>query len=501
MLTLVLFVALAQQSGVPSRAGSSSGSGSAAVSPNAPPGFSVGFPQTCVVPIPTQNGFSGSPGEFSMAYSTWSGGAGPTPTLGSGRTRSGRGTIGTSVADLSSATVQTGYSYVARGPSVEIGGFSWWSRFSKITPAFNGGVAWHNGLGGYAQFGINCERPTTRRFDGMMFLCEDGGMQKVHLCSCNDAGRSCTDTGANFPCGQHALGDAGFEMFYDVTLTAPPAVESVSYTIKNLTTGAEGGGVITQNLPRNTVMLQWDMGLCNVDSGVAQTMEFMTSCFNDYSLAPVTTVPAVDGGSVALDSGIVAYYAMEDGGLSSTGSYNATFTGASLVTNVDAGKIGLGLNSTAITGTHYFAPTAAPTYVSSVPYSISMWVQPRAFTATYQKLFGNNFNVGWYVFGDAGVRMFSGSAYDAIPQTALTGNVWTHVAVTHNGSWSYLYINGVKTAAVTLAYSFTLQSIANSTGTQPFYGFIDEVGMWDRELSPNEVAALYNGGAGLQYPF
>ena len=130
-----------------------------------------------------------------------------------------------------------------------------------------------------------------------------------------------------------------------------------------------------------------------------------------------------------------------------------------------------------------------------------MWVQPRAFTATYQKLFGNNFNVGWYVFGDAGVRMFSGSAYDAIPQTALTGNVWTHVAVTHNGSWSYLYINGVKTAAVTLAYSFTLQSIANSTGTQPFYGFIDEVGMWDRELSPNEVAALYNGGAGLQYPF
>jgi hypothetical protein len=32
-------------------------------------------------------------------------------------------------------------------------------------------------------------------------------------------------------------------------------------------------------------------------------------------------------------------------------------------------------------------------------------------------------------------------------------------------------------------------------------GQIDEVGIWSRALSSTEVTKLYNGGAGLQYPF
>jgi hypothetical protein len=32
-------------------------------------------------------------------------------------------------------------------------------------------------------------------------------------------------------------------------------------------------------------------------------------------------------------------------------------------------------------------------------------------------------------------------------------------------------------------------------------GLIDEVGIWSRALTGAEVTSLYNGGAGLQYPF
>jgi hypothetical protein len=32
-------------------------------------------------------------------------------------------------------------------------------------------------------------------------------------------------------------------------------------------------------------------------------------------------------------------------------------------------------------------------------------------------------------------------------------------------------------------------------------GDIDEVGIWSRVLTSTEVTQLYNGGAGLQYPF
>jgi hypothetical protein len=32
-------------------------------------------------------------------------------------------------------------------------------------------------------------------------------------------------------------------------------------------------------------------------------------------------------------------------------------------------------------------------------------------------------------------------------------------------------------------------------------GYIDEVGIWNKTLSPNEVTLLYNNNIGLTYPF
>lgn len=69
-----------------------------------------------------------------------------------------------------------------------------------------------------------------------------------------------------------------------------------------------------------------------------------------------------------------------------------------------------------------------------------------------------------------------------------------------------LFINGV------LDNEFATNPIVNIYGQYPFFfgfdgvsrffnGLIDEVGIWRRTLSLEEVLLLYNNGNGLQYPF
>ena len=88
---------------------------------------------------------------------------------------------------------------------------------------------------------------------------------------------------------------------------------------------------------------------------------------------------------------------------------------------------------------------------------------------------------------------------------------WVHIAVTssRNGT-ARLYVNGVEraqdatadqnieTAAIT---PFIGASNVNGSSVDYFDGTIDEVGVWARELSGEEIGELHNDGNGLQYPF
>ena len=43
--------------------------------------------------------------------------------------------------------------------------------------------------------------------------------------------------------------------------------------------------------------------------------------------------------------------------------------------------------------------------------------------------------------------------------------------------------------------------LGTTTSPEEFDGIMDEVGIWNRVLSDSEITELYNGGAGLTYPF
>ncbi|MBN1557119.1 MAG: LamG domain-containing protein [Lentisphaerae bacterium] len=110
---------------------------------------------------------------------------------------------------------------------------------------------------------------------------------------------------------------------------------------------------------------------------------------------------------------------------------------------------------------------------------------------------------------DAGIGTFLPYATNGIPV-----GVWTHVAVTielgYTGVADYVtfYINGVEKPNAGAA----LDNVNNpgghiwvgttfGAGTRPFNGILDEVRLYDRVLTPNELNTLLNRGLKYYFPF
>lgn len=111
-----------------------------------------------------------------------------------------------------------------------------------------------------------------------------------------------------------------------------------------------------------------------------------------------------------------------------------------------------------------------------------------------------------------------GSAYSAYTtygsSSILTTNQWFHIVYTYtnDSSRGIFYLNGQNAK-----YGDNNREFINPTLVQPnryitvgnsyngarygFRGTIDEIGYWNRALTPAEVLLLYNNGNGLAYPF
>lgn len=109
-------------------------------------------------------------------------------------------------------------------------------------------------------------------------------------------------------------------------------------------------------------------------------------------------------------------------------------------------------------------------------------------------------NAGCIVFSTGGGDQFSGAL-------SIVGNTWYYVICSFEAATNTkrIWINGTEWTAggsppTDNANDFRIGSY--STGTAFYYdGIIDEVGFWKRLLTTQEKTDLYNGGAGLTYPF
>lgn len=141
--------------------------------------------------------------------------------------------------------------------------------------------------------------------------------------------------------------------------------------------------------------------------------------------------------------------------------------------------------------------------------TVSTWVKPYALpTAGNQMVvfaYGS-MNVdqahGIYLYNNAGTQNLGilGWGDDLLSATSLPLNEWSHIVTTYSGTTATLYLNGIELTHATKAawntvLSGNLRVGKNLNNTSYFNGTVDELGVWSRALSAQEVLQLYRRGA------
>ena len=120
-------------------------------------------------------------------------------------------------------------------------------------------------------------------------------------------------------------------------------------------------------------------------------------------------------------------------------------------------------------------------------------------------------NSSWRLQGVQGANTVNFAANGV--STSLTGSrnindgVWHHVGAVYDGAKIYLYVDGTLDSSATATGSISQNSYPVCLGQNPeaphpyyFNGLIDEVSLYHRALTANEIALIYYAGTGGKCP-
>jgi YD repeat-containing protein len=150
--------------------------------------------------------------------------------------------------------------------------------------------------------------------------------------------------------------------------------------------------------------------------------------------------------------------------------------------------------------------------------TVEFWVSPTDITRNGRMLgwhsgfpgTSTNLGVNVQMLGrtvNAQICDLAGAPNNLSVANVLSNNVWTHVAVTYDraAAQGRVYINGVPRSTVALGNFTPRTNYKLYFGNQPFdanffRGLLDEVSIYDRALTSNEVAAVFAAGAAGKCP-
>lgn len=220
---------------------------------------------------------------------------------------------------------------------------------------------------------------------------------------------------------------------------------------------------------------------------------------------------------MALIDNIVAYYKLDE---SSGNASDATGGGKTLTNNntvaYAAGKINNGADFSS-TNTNKSLRINNDMGIGGGNVSISAWIKRESsdFMFPIQVQDATSHIAYSLSYESGGIKANRNKINTVVNQTtaqAISLSTWAHVVLTYDGSTVSCYVNAGTPQTVASSGnggsggsdSFTIGCDVNTgTGADQFFydGMVDEVGIWSRALSSAEVTELYNGGAGIQYPF
>lgn len=212
------------------------------------------------------------------------------------------------------------------------------------------------------------------------------------------------------------------------------------------------------------------------------------------------------GVATTLTNDLVAYYSLDVDGSDSSGNGNdGTINGATLVT----GKIN---DCRSFDGVNDLVsiPKVFASIIDS-NFSVSGWFNVSSFPGSgVEELLSfrgeRNLEFRFDTSNLFNFKIFTGSVEISLQSSALTTSTWYHFVATRSTTEGMkLYINGSESD--TNAYTGAIASSAltnNAFGELGnnslfFHGLTDEVGIWSRVLTTDEVTELYNGGAGNNF--
>ncbi len=147
-------------------------------------------------------------------------------------------------------------------------------------------------------------------------------------------------------------------------------------------------------------------------------------------------------------------------------------------------------------------------------FTLDAWVKATSFSNLYSTVISHGSTTGWvnpYFLGftSSGVLRFityhnSIGSHETDAPGSIAANEWHHIAATFDGTEKKLYIYGVLVANDSVPYEIVYDSTPVLIGEDtdlgmpagiPFSGLIDEVEIFNRALSGDEIAAIYNAGS------
>ena len=139
-------------------------------------------------------------------------------------------------------------------------------------------------------------------------------------------------------------------------------------------------------------------------------------------------------------------------------------------------------------------------------FSIALWINKDSACGTdkmpliIDAVGGGGFGAGFYVnSGGDSIRfgaLKQNSAWGVVGSSALMNDTWQFVVGTYSNRNMRLYIDGNEVASGVFPFSDTTETtepltLGAQTSVNWFNGKIDEVRVYDRAISPDEVAGLY----------
>lgn len=221
-----------------------------------------------------------------------------------------------------------------------------------------------------------------------------------------------------------------------------------------------------------------------------------------------------------ITTGLIGYYPLDEGAgnvardMSGAGHNGTLYNGA---TWISPGHQGSGVNFNGTTDTRIDLGTWNPAEGTG-QLSLALWMRWAGGGGTYQGLIGKRntwpdttmFQFQVRPENGGTFRIETGSAAIISPDNTLDSlaQTWMHVAATFDGTTARLYLNGQQVAvgafALNTAGAASNMGIGSVTGggagfsgnTEVFSGAIDEVFIYNRALSEEELALIMSGNLG-----